>query len=176
MRVGHCGDRQCPPAPHVGVGGNANFANLPTLGRITAHIVLTLREGRLESIDLRAIDGIISFPSLHASVAVIVPFTLRWNKLLFWPIVVLDGLMMVSAVPSGNHYLSDVVGGIAVAALAILSARPIHASLTRLFVAATISHIEGPSALKLKGECAGCCRDHSNAERATCPIDQASFP
>lgn len=70
---------------------------------------MTLREGRLESIDLRAIDGIISFPSLHASVAVIVPFTLRWNKLLFWPIVVLDGLMMVSAVPSGNHYLSDVV-------------------------------------------------------------------
>jgi len=102
------------------LGGNANFVNVPTLGRTTADIVLALREGRLASIDLGAIDGIISFPSLHAAVAVMVPFTLRWNRPLFWPIVVLDGMMLVSAVPGGNHYLADVVGGVAVAAVAIL--------------------------------------------------------
>jgi hypothetical protein len=45
------------------LGGNANFVNVPTLGRTTADIVLALREGRLASIDLGAIDGIISFPS-----------------------------------------------------------------------------------------------------------------
>jgi membrane-associated phospholipid phosphatase len=113
------------------LGGNANFVNVPTRGRTTADIVLALREGRLASIDLGAIDGIISFPSLHAAVAVIVPFTLRWNRPLFWPVVVLDGVMLVSAVPSGNHYLADVIGGLAVAALAILCARPVHAVLDR---------------------------------------------
>jgi hypothetical protein len=57
-------------------------------------IVLALRDGRLASINLGAIDGIISFASLHAAAAVIVPFTLRWNKQLFWPIVVLDGVLL----------------------------------------------------------------------------------
>jgi PAP2 superfamily len=46
---------------------------------------------------------------------VIVPFTMRWKKRLFWPIVVLDGVMFASAVPSGNHYLADLFGGVAVA-------------------------------------------------------------
>lgn len=119
------------------LASNANFTNVPTLGRTTADIVLALREGRLESIDLGAIDGIISFPSLHAAVAVIVPFTLRWSKPLFWPIALFDGMMLVSAVPSGNHYLADIIGGVTVAGLAIFSARPIHAMLDRRFRAAT---------------------------------------
>jgi PAP2 superfamily len=75
-------------------------------------IVLALRDGRLASIDLGAIDGIINFASLHAAPAVIVPFTRRWNKQLFWPIVVLDGVMLVSAVPNGNHYPADLFGGL----------------------------------------------------------------
>ena len=77
-------------------------------------------------IDFSALDGIISFPSMHAAVAVIVPFALRWNKLLFFPVLLLDGLMLISAVPSGNHYLSDVLAGISVAAFAIPCGRRIH--------------------------------------------------
>lgn len=120
----------------------AECGKVGLLGRTTADIVLALREGRLASIDLGAIDGIISFPSLHAAVAVIVPFTLRWNRPLFWPIVLLDGVMLVSAVPSGNHYLADVVGGLAVAALAILCARPLHATLDRLFTGRRLRMME----------------------------------
>ncbi|HTV34979.1 MAG TPA: phosphatase PAP2 family protein [Xanthobacteraceae bacterium] len=106
--------------PMLTIAQNDNFLHLSTLGRTTGQIVLALRNGNLRVIDLNAIDGIISFPSLHAAVAVIVPYTLRWNKPLFWPILVLNCVMLGSAIPSGNHYLSDVLGGIVVAVLAIL--------------------------------------------------------
>ncbi len=119
--------------PMATVAKTSSFDNLPMLGRATADIVLALREGALKSIDLNALNGIISFPSLHAAVAVIVPYTLRWNKLLFWPMVAVDAVMLISAIPSGNHYLTDVIGGAAVAGLAILSAGRIEDGLGRLF-------------------------------------------
>lgn len=105
--------------PILTLAKNDSFLHLPTLGRVTGQIVLALRNGNLKVIDLDAIDGIISFPSLHAAVAVIVPYTVRWSKPLFCPILVLDCVMLASAIPSGNHYLSDVLGGILVAVLAI---------------------------------------------------------
>lgn len=108
--------------PMLTLANNESFSHLNTFGRATGQIVLALRNGNLRIVDLNAIDGIISFPSLHAAVAVIVPYTLRWNKPLFWPILALDCVMLASAVPSGDHYLSDVVGGIVVAVLAILAA------------------------------------------------------
>jgi len=118
--------------PMSAAGSHADFAHLPTLGRTTAEIVLNLRDGTLRAIDLDAINGIISFPSLHAAVSVIVPFSMRWNRALFWPIAMLDAVMLVSAVPSGNHYLVDVVGGVGVGTLAILCSGPIQASVDRL--------------------------------------------
>jgi membrane-associated phospholipid phosphatase len=105
---------------------HVKFAHLPTLGRTTADIVLALRQGTLKTIDLAAVDGIISFPSLHAAVAVLVPFALRWNRPLFWPVAMLNALMLVSAIPSGNHYLIDVIGGVAVACLAICCGRALQ--------------------------------------------------
>jgi membrane-associated phospholipid phosphatase len=108
--------------PMLTLAKNDSFLHLNTFGRATGQIVLALRDGSLRIVDLKAIDGIISFPSLHAAVAVIVPYTLRWNKPLFWPILALDCVMLASAIPSGNHYLSDVLGGIVVAVLAILAA------------------------------------------------------
>jgi membrane-associated phospholipid phosphatase len=118
--------------PMSALAANAEFVHLPTLGRATAEIVLRLREGVLTEIHLEAVNGIITFPSLHAAVAVIVPFTLRWNKPLFCAVVVLDSVMLVSAVPSGNHYFADVLGGVAVAVVAIIAAGPIQRALARL--------------------------------------------
>jgi membrane-associated phospholipid phosphatase len=62
-----------------------------------------------------------------------VPYTLRWNRRLFWPVAVLDAVMLVSAVPSGNHYLADVIAGVGVAVLAIACGSAIQASLDRSF-------------------------------------------
>ncbi len=118
--------------PIWSLADNARFAHLPTLGRTTAEIVIALRDKTLGTIDFEAINGIISFPSMHAAVAIIVPFTFCWNKWMFWPIATLDAVMLVSAVPSGNHYLADVIAGVTVAVLAIACGSVIQASLDRL--------------------------------------------
>ena len=117
--------------PMAALARNSQFAHLATLGRNTGETVLALRGGALKTIELDAINGIISFPSLHAAVAIIVPFTLRWNKPLFWALATLDVAMFVSAVPSGNHYFADIGGGVAVAVLAILCGRHVHEQLER---------------------------------------------
>ena len=119
--------------PIWALADKARFTNLPTLGRTTAEIVLALRDKTLGTIDFEAVNGIISFPSMHAAVAIIVPYVLRWNRWIFGPIAALDAVMLISAVPSGNHYLADVVAGVAVALLAIACGRAIQASLDRLF-------------------------------------------
>jgi len=116
--------------PMSALAVHSSFANLPTLGRTTAEIVIGLRDGTLKEVDLDAINGIISFPSLHAAVAVIVPFAFCWNKRLLCAFIVLDSVMLVSAIPSGNHYLTDVVGGVGTAVLAIVCGRPIQALLS----------------------------------------------
>jgi len=78
------------------LAANVEFTHLHTLGRASAQIVVRLREGVLKDIHLDAVNGIICFPSLHAAVAVIGPFTLRWNKPLFCAVAVLDSVMFVS--------------------------------------------------------------------------------
>jgi membrane-associated phospholipid phosphatase len=107
----------------------AQFANLPSIGHTTAEITLALRTGALRTIDFAALNGIISFPSLHAAVAILAPYALRWNKLLLLPIAALDSVMLVSCVPSGNHYLADVICGAAIAVVAILCAPTIQSSI-----------------------------------------------
>ena len=136
--------------PMSALAGNAAFQHLPTLGRTTGETVLALRQGTLSVIDLDAINGIICFPSLHAAVAIIVPFTLRWNKPLLWPLIVLDCVMLVSAVPSGNHYLADVLGGIAVAVVAIVCGRRVQQSLDRL-IAGTVRNFQSAVYSRLPG-------------------------
>jgi membrane-associated phospholipid phosphatase len=119
--------------PIWALADNARFTNLPTLGRTTAEIVLALRDKSLGTIDFEAVNGIISFPSMHAAVAIIVPYALRWNSLIFWPIAALDAVMLASAVPSGNHYLTDVIAGVAVGVMAIACGRALQTLLDRLF-------------------------------------------
>ena len=119
--------------PIWALADHARFMHLPTLGRTTAEIVLALRDKTLGTIDFEAVNGIISFPSMHAAVAIIVPYTLRWNRRLFTPIAALNAVMLASAVPSGNHYAADVIAGVAVGVLAIGCGRAIQALLDRLF-------------------------------------------
>jgi membrane-associated phospholipid phosphatase len=113
--------------PISAMASDTSFTRLPTIGRTTADIVLALRSGTLRIIDLQALDGIISFPSLHAAVAILIPWHLRCHRPLFWPVLVLNVLMFISAVPSGNHYLADVLGGILVAAFGIACGSRVHA-------------------------------------------------
>lgn len=66
-------------------------------------------------------EGIVTFPSVHAAVALLAiwgAWTLRWLRI---PIVTLNVLMMLSTFTHGGHYLVDVLAGSVLAVIAILA-------------------------------------------------------
>jgi membrane-associated phospholipid phosphatase len=67
----------------------------------------------------RDIGGLVTFPSFHVSAAVLVPWggwTLRFIR---WPLVIVNIIVAASAIFIGAHYFVDVLGGAAIAAVAI---------------------------------------------------------
>lgn len=93
----------------------------PLIARMHEGVYLALRHHTAHSIEMPFV-GIIGFPSFHVIFAIALmyaslPFTLL--RLFFIP---LNIIMLVSALSEGGHYLSDVLGGLAVAAIGIYAA------------------------------------------------------
>lgn len=82
-----------------------------------------LRDGSLRVIELAVADGIVGFPSFHAALAVITVWAVRGYRMLFWPVLVLDVLMMVAVLPVGGHHLAELIAGALTAASAIVVVR-----------------------------------------------------
>jgi hypothetical protein len=106
----------------------ANPALLP-VSHTSWPVFLGLRDGSYRALMALGAEGIITFPSLHAALAVILIAA-------FWPVPVARWLggtvnaMMLAATPiDGSHYFVDVVAGVAIAMLALLMARAIVARL-----------------------------------------------
>ena len=66
--------------------------------------------------------GIVSFPSYHASMAIILTAAVRNNRAAFIVSSIVNGLMIVATVPIGYHYLIDVIAGILIAFAALAAA------------------------------------------------------
>lgn len=81
-----------------------------------------LREGVFRVIDPRQLEGIITFPSFHTAISIILVWVARGLPIVFWPTVVLAAGQLVSIPTEGGHYLADMLGGaaITVAAIALL--------------------------------------------------------
>lgn len=69
--------------------------------------------------------GILTFPSFHATVAILTPLTLRRYRGLFVALLIFDAAMLCGTVTEGAHYVSDVLAGIGVAFCAYSLARRI---------------------------------------------------
>jgi membrane-associated phospholipid phosphatase len=68
-------------------------------------------------------EGIITFPSLHAALAIIMIVA-------FWPVpvarwigAVINSLMLAATPINGSHYFIDIVAGVAIAILCLIAAR-----------------------------------------------------
>jgi hypothetical protein len=86
-----------------------------------------LRDGSIRALIAVGAQGIISFPSLHAGLAVILVMALWPVPVLRWVMLALN-LMLLAATPiDGSHYLSDVLAGITLAALCFFAAGKIAA-------------------------------------------------
>ena len=64
-------------------------------------------------------EGIITMPSVHAAVAVLLIAGFLKTRLAL-PILMLNVLMIVSTIPVGRHYVVDVVAGVVIAVIAIV--------------------------------------------------------
>jgi membrane-associated phospholipid phosphatase len=59
--------------------------------------------------------GIATFPSFHATIAVLTPLTLRRFRVIFLALLVVDAAMLGGTVTEGAHYVTDVLGGTCIA-------------------------------------------------------------
>jgi len=101
---------------------------LPTFGPNEAygipsgwHTVLTqLRAGTQGPLPYA---GIVSFPSYHTSMAIILAAATRSNRLVFIASSIVNSLMVVATIPIGYHYLVDLIAGGLIAAGALYAAQ-----------------------------------------------------
>ena len=80
--------------------------------------------------------GIVSFPSFHASMAVMLAASMRGYRYCFPAVVIINSFMLLATVPIGYHYFVDVIAGCAIGIgslyLANMAARRTEAFAHRL--------------------------------------------
>ncbi|HEY3910293.1 MAG TPA: phosphatase PAP2 family protein [Stellaceae bacterium] len=102
----------------------ALFLFYPALGHLEVGqqpylpVLLALRGGGALSFDVARLQGLISFPSYHMVLAVLLVWAHRRSPLLI-PAALVNLVMVVSIPSFGPHYLVDLIAGAAVAGLAI---------------------------------------------------------
>lgn len=69
--------------------------------------------------------GIATFPSFHATIAILTPLTLRGYPRIFAALLLLNAAMLVGTVTEGAHYFVDILAGAGMALFAYFMARRI---------------------------------------------------
>lgn len=85
-------------------------------------VLENLRNGTMDMLSDASISGLISFPSFHASTAVIL--AMGWSSFgrVAAPMIVLNAGVAVSAIPIGSHYFSDILAGVLLGFLSMKAA------------------------------------------------------
>ncbi len=103
---------------------NLNASDYPNVNMISGyhHLpdYLGMRNGTLKSLELMQLKGVITFPSTHASIAVIMLWGFWHVDWLRWPLLLFNLIALVSIPITGGHYLTDAVFGIIIAVISIL--------------------------------------------------------
>jgi hypothetical protein len=96
-------------------------------------VFIGLRDGTLHTVYGLNSEGIITFPSLHAALAILFSAALWRVKGVRWVALGLNGLMLIATPAYGSHYVVDVIAGIVVAAACWIA-------VARFFAAASEMH------------------------------------
>jgi len=99
----------------------AEWGIMPTAPRVHEEHLLALRNGSMHSLP-KTIRGIVTFPSFHAAVGIMLIWAFYPVKYLRYFMTVLNMLLIVAAPFDGGHYLIDVIGGLFITFSAILFA------------------------------------------------------
>ena len=76
-----------------------------------------LRDGTLRELPLARFTGLVTFPSFHATMAMVLAWSCRGVARLGPAALALNGLMILATPTEGAHFLVDIIGGAAVFAL-----------------------------------------------------------
>ena len=98
--------------------GITDYSALSAKGEWMSFEVLDHIRSGARYIDNRALGGIVSFPSFHTVMAVLLTWA-AWPTWARYPILLLNVLMVAAAVVCGSHYLIDIIGGALLALLSI---------------------------------------------------------
>ncbi|WP_157100545.1 phosphatase PAP2 family protein [Rhodoplanes sp. Z2-YC6860] len=82
-----------------------------------------LRSGRMTEIPIAEMTGLVTFPSFHAAVGLILIYAARGVRYLFPLSFAINGLMILSTPSIGGHYFVDVAAGLAVVLFVIIGLR-----------------------------------------------------
>jgi membrane-associated phospholipid phosphatase len=94
------------------------------------------RNGSVSTIDMAHMTaGVVNFPSFHTVMALAAIYAFRAIRFCAWPAYLWNGLVIVSTIPMGGHYVTDLIAGALVwSALALIggAAEPFSRGLGRL--------------------------------------------
>jgi membrane-associated phospholipid phosphatase len=110
--------------PHYGLTAADSPHILPTAST-SWPVFYGLRDGTFRTLVAVGSEGIITFPSLHAALAVIVVAALWPVPILRWVFLTLNLVMLIATPIDGSHYFIDVLAGVALAVLCVVAARVI---------------------------------------------------
>ncbi len=82
-----------------------------------------LRSGQLRQFNLSESQGLVSLPSFHVMLALLLAYAVRHVRFVFPAAVVLNAAMIVSTPTQGGHYLADVIAGVGFGVLSIVVVR-----------------------------------------------------
>jgi len=83
----------------------------PEVGRDFIPHMMQLHSGTFTALNFFEMHGIVSFPSYHTIVGLILIYSARNSRYLAWPVFVLNAVLILSTMPIGGHYLADVLAG-----------------------------------------------------------------
>ncbi|WP_181181122.1 phosphatase PAP2 family protein [Mesorhizobium sp. B1-1-5] len=97
--------------------------------------LMKLRSGEPFHLLVTRAEGLVTFPSFHTALGILVVYALRDYRWLFWPVACLNGIMIISTLPEGGHHLIDVIAGTIVGLVSILAVKFIAGYQPRLAAA-----------------------------------------
>ena len=112
----------------------------PSVAWLDRELIQGLRDGTQRSVDLSHMTGIVSFPSYHAALPVILAWGVYPVRKLRVPAAVWAGLTIVATPLFGGHYAVDVLAGLLLAVAALIVA--VHIPKAESHAAARMSWTE----------------------------------
>jgi membrane-associated phospholipid phosphatase len=103
-----------------------------------------LRNGTLRVFNLSDAQGLVVFPSFHATLAVLCACAATPLRILRYPLLALNLLVILSSPAMGGHYFIDIIAGIILAALTISLPGYILSGIRRRSKK-TIRHADAPA-------------------------------